>query len=51
MFRVGLQSYFRIATIGMKQSLLQHKEVKLFCEEGMTIAEVRNGQSIPQKTK
>jgi hypothetical protein len=43
MFRVGLQSYFKITTAGMKQSTLQqHKEVTMLCEEGMIIAKARN---------
>jgi hypothetical protein len=42
-FRAGLQSYFKIATVGMKQSTLQqHKEAAMLCEEGMTTVEVRS---------
>jgi len=43
MFRVGLQSYLRSASIGMKQSTLRHhKEVVTLCEESMIIVEARS---------
>jgi hypothetical protein len=52
MFKVGLQSYFIIATTGMKRSTLQqHKEATMLCEEGMTIAEARNALLVPHNTK
>jgi hypothetical protein len=45
-FRTNLQSYFKIATLGMKQSTLQqHKEVVMLCEKGMTTAEARSALS------
>jgi hypothetical protein len=48
MFRVGLQSFFKITTAGMKRSTQQqHKEVAMLCEEGMTIVETRNALLIP----
>jgi len=51
-FRVSLQSYFKIAIARMKRSTLQqHKEVVMLCEEGMTTAKARNVLSIPQSTK
>jgi hypothetical protein len=51
-FRMGLQSYFRITTTRMKQSTLQqHKEVAMLCEGGMTTIEARSILSIPQSTK
>ncbi len=51
-FKAGLQSYFGIATTGMKRSTLQqHKEVAMLCENGMTTAETRSALSIPQNTK
>jgi hypothetical protein len=38
MFKASLQSYFKIATLGMKWSTLkQHKEATMLCEEGMNI--------------
>jgi len=47
MFEVGLQSYFIITIVGMKQSTLeQHKEVAMLCEEGMTTIEVRSALSV-----
>jgi hypothetical protein len=47
MFEAGLQSYFIITIVGMKQSTLeQHKEVAMLCEEGMTIIEVRSALSV-----
>jgi hypothetical protein len=52
MFRVGLQSYFRIVTTSMKRSTLQqHKEVVMLCEEGMTTIEARSALLIPHSTK
>ncbi len=51
-FRVVLQSYFKIVTARMKQSTLQeHKEAAMLCEEGMTIVEVRSALLMPQSTK
>jgi hypothetical protein len=51
-FKTGLQSYFRIVTIGMKWSTLQqHKEVVMLCEKGMTIIEMRNALLIPKNIK
>jgi hypothetical protein len=48
MFRAGLQSYLRIATIGMKQlTLQQHKEVAMLCDERMIIIEASSAFSIP----
>jgi hypothetical protein len=45
---MGLQSYFKIATIRMKCSTLQqHKEAMMLREEDMTIAKARNEFSIP----
>jgi hypothetical protein len=37
----------RITTIGLKQLTLQHKEVAMLCEEGMTAIEAMNALSIP----
>ncbi len=52
MFRVGLQSYFKIVTVGMKWSTLQqHKEVAMLCEEGMTITKARSALRVPQSIK
>jgi hypothetical protein len=46
-FRAGLQSYFKIAIIGMKWSTLQqHKEVAMLCE-GMITIEARNALLVP----
>ncbi len=51
-FRAGLQSYLKIATIRMKQSTLQqHKRVAMLCEKKMTITKVRNALLIPQNPK
>jgi hypothetical protein len=51
-FKAGLQSYLRIATIRMKQlTLQQHKKVAMLCEKKMTIAKVRNALLIPQNAK
>ncbi len=48
MCRAGLQAYFRITIIGMKQSTLQqHKEVAMLCEKGMTTVKARSALSIP----
>jgi hypothetical protein len=48
MFKVCLQSYFRITTMGMKQSTLkQHKEVAMLCEEGMITVETRSALLVP----
>jgi len=47
MFKASLQSYLRIATIGMKWSTLQHKEAEMLCEEGMTITETRSALLVP----
>jgi hypothetical protein len=47
-FRVGLQSYFKIVTTRMKWlTLQQHKEAVMLCEEGMTIGEVRSALLMP----
>jgi hypothetical protein len=47
-FKVGLQSYLIIVTIGMKQlTLQQHKEAAMFCEEGMITAKMKSALSIP----
>ncbi len=52
MFRVGLQSYLIITTIGMKRSTLQqHRKVAMLYQEGMTTIEVRSALLIPQNTK
>jgi hypothetical protein len=46
-FRASLQSYVKIAIVGMKQlTLQQHKEVAMLCEEIMTIIETRSTLSI-----
>jgi hypothetical protein len=50
-FKVGLQSYLRIAIVGMKQSTLQHKEVIMLCEEGMIIVKARSALLVPHSTK
>jgi len=58
-FRVGLQSYFKITTIGMKQSTLQHKEAIMLCEESTITTEARSAllvlqsikQAVPAKTQ
>ncbi len=48
MFIMGLQSYLKIAIVGMKQlTFQQHKEVIMLCEKKMTIAETRSALSIP----
>jgi hypothetical protein len=47
MFRVGLQSYLRIVTTGMKWSTLHHEEATMLCEKGMTIIEPRNALLVP----
>ncbi len=50
-FRMGLQSYLKIATTWMKRSTLQqHKEATMLCE-GMTIAKARSALSIPHNIK
>ncbi len=42
-FKVGLQSYFKIVTTRMKWSTLQqHKETIMLCEEGMITVEARS---------
>jgi hypothetical protein len=47
-FKASLQSYLRIATIGMKWSTLQQqKEAKMLCEKNMTTAETRSALSVP----
>ncbi len=47
-FRAGLQSYFRIEIIRMKQSTLQqHKEATMLCEEGMIVAKARSALLVP----
>jgi hypothetical protein len=51
MYRANLQSYFKIATAGMKWSTLQHKEEVMLCEEGMTTIETRSTFLVPQSTK
>jgi hypothetical protein len=51
-FKVGLQSYLRIAIVGMKQSTLQqHKEVIMLCEERMIIVKARSALLVPHSTK
>jgi hypothetical protein len=51
-FKAGLQSYFIIATIGMKWSTLQqYKEVVMLCEKGMTTVEMRNALLVPKNIK
>ncbi len=48
MFRVNLQSYFKIVIVGMKRSTQQqHKEVAMLCEEDMNTIEARSALSIP----
>jgi hypothetical protein len=48
MFRVGLQSYLKIAIARMKWSTLQqHKEATMLCEEGMTTTKAKSALSIP----
>jgi hypothetical protein len=52
MFKVGLQSYFIIMIVGMKQSTLQqHKEVTMLCEEGMITIEARSALLVPHNIK
>ncbi len=52
LFKVGLQSYFIIATTRMKQSTLkQNKEAAMLCEKGITTAKVRSALLVPQNTK
>jgi hypothetical protein len=52
LFKMGLQSYFKIITIRMKRSTLQqHKEVAMLCEEGMITAKTRSASSVPQNIK
>jgi hypothetical protein len=47
-FKTSLQSYLKIATIGMKWSTFQHhKGATMLCEEMMTTTEARNALSIP----
>jgi hypothetical protein len=46
-FKVRLQSYLRIASIGMKRLTLQHKEAAMLCEKGMIAIEAMNALSIP----
>ncbi len=42
-FKIGLQSYFKITTVGMKWSTLQqHKEAAMLCEEVMITVEARS---------
>jgi hypothetical protein len=51
-FKVGLESYFRIATTGMKRSTLQqHKEVAMLCEKNMTTTKARSALSVSQNIK
>jgi hypothetical protein len=51
-FRVGLQSYLKIAIIGMKWSTLQqHKEAAMLCEESMTTIEAKIALLISQSIK
>jgi len=51
-FRAGLQSYFKIMTVGMKWSTLQcHKEAAMLCEEITTTAKARNTLLVPQNIK
>jgi hypothetical protein len=46
-FRMGLQSYLRIATLGMKGSTLQHHmEVIMLCEKCMPTTKARSALSI-----
>ncbi len=52
MFKMGLQSYFKIATVRMKRSTLQqHKEAAMLCEKGMITTKTRNALLIPQSIK
>ncbi len=50
-FLTTVQSYFKNVIIAMKQSTLQHKEVVMLCEEGMTATKARSTLLIPQITK
>jgi hypothetical protein len=52
MFRTSLQLDLKIATMGMKQSILQqHKEVVMLCEEGMTTTKAKNALLVSQNKK
>ncbi len=52
MFKEGLQSYFRIAIVGIKRSTLQqHKEATMLCDERMITTETKSALSVPQNTK
>ncbi len=51
-FRAGLQSYLKIATIRMKTSTLQqHKEATMSCGEGMNTTKARSALLVPQNIK
>ncbi len=51
-FRSGLQPYFHVATIGMKrETLQQHKEISLVCEEGIFEVEAISNMLVPQNSK
>jgi hypothetical protein len=47
MFQTRLQSYMRIATTRMMQTMLQHKEVTLLCKEGMTPTKAQSALLVP----
>jgi len=52
MFRAGLHSHLKIATIRMEGSTLQQpKEAAMLCEEGMIIIETMSALSVPHSTK
>jgi hypothetical protein len=51
-FRVGLQSYLRLATTGVaKDTLIKHKEVTMICEESGPIITNYNVMIIHPKSK
>ncbi len=51
-FKAGLQSCFKILTIGIKHSTLQqHKEAAMLCEESMTSAKAKSALLEPQTIK
>ncbi len=51
-FRYGLQPYMCVATTCMKrETLQQHKEETLVCEEGISKVEAINNLLVPQSSK
>ncbi len=51
-FIFGLQPYLHVATLGLKrETLQQHKEATLVCEEGIFEEKAINNILVPQSSK